>query len=395
MALVRSSARLACATSLLLSTGCGAEPETTPSESIFSIRTDDITVPAGAERYMCWAQTLDRDLAIDRFDYTQTNTVHHLLLARTTTEEQDGLSECEVLFRSSWVPLFGAGNGDAHIEAPGGSGHILPKGTQLLIQLHLLNTDAKDATTSVEVKMREAATAEVAPIGLYAFGTNDITLAPAQIGSITNDCTVEHDVDIFAWWPHMHRFGVSLRLEIGPSASALEEVYRIDPWDFDNQEMTAAPLHIPAGSFSRISCEYDNPSDQEVIFGESSGDEMCFLSTFATAAPESLDGCVYLKPVGEDPVPPDPAAGTCGEHDVSAIGVGATCTQGGGECAQGLSCTLDQGAEPPGFCLKLGCDTTADCGGNWATCCAPKEAGGLLNICIPEACRPADCIPKN
>ncbi len=389
------TALVTCTLVLASPIGCDSSEEA-PVDKTFSLQTDAVTVAAGAEKYLCYAQTLDRDLVIDRFEYGQTATVHHLLLARTTTAEPEGLSECDVLFRSSWIPLFGAGNGNATLNAPEGSGHVLPKGTQLLIQLHLLNTSAADVTTPVVVKMREAAAPNVTPVGLYAFGTNDITLAATQPGSVSNDCTVEHDVNIFAWWPHMHRLGVSLSLSVGPSADSLEEVYRIDPWDFDNQEMTATPLHIPQGYLSRVICAYNNPSMNEVTFGESSNDEMCFLSTFVTPAEEALDGCVYLKPVGDEPVPPDPAAGACGEQEANALGIGAACTKGGGECASGLSCSADQGDDPPGFCLKIGgCQTTPDCGGGWATCCAPKEAGGLLNICIPEACRPADCIPQN
>ena len=376
--------------------GCGGPEETIPAEeTIFKLTTDPMSVPAGAERYMCYAQTLDRDLVVDRFSYAQTATVHHLLLAKTTTPEPDGVAECDVLFRTSWIPLFGAGNGTAVLDAPSGSGHVLPKGTQLLVQLHLLNSDPKDADTSVTVEMREVVDGEVSPIGLYAFGTNDITVPASQPGSVTNDCVVEKDVEIFAWWPHMHRFGTSLSLSIGADEGSLKEVYRVAPWDFDNQKMDAMKLSIPAGSMSRITCEYENPLPADLVFGESSDNEMCFLPTFITGATEELDGCVYLKPIGDEPVPPDPAAGTCGEHEPNPIGIGAPCTKGGGECGQGLSCTSDQGDADPGMCIRIGgCKATADCGGGWGTCCAPKEAGGLLNICIHEACRPADCIPQ-
>jgi hypothetical protein len=376
--------------------GCDTDAtQAPPSETFFTITTDELVVASGAEKYLCFAQTLDRDLVVDRFVFTKTEAVHHLLLAKNTIPEADGLSECDVLFRNSWIPLFGAGNGDATLEAPAGNGHVIPKGTQLLVQLHMLNASSAEVRTPVSVQLREAASPDVQRVGIYAFGTNDISLAPKQPGEVSNDCTVEKDLDVFAWWPHMHELGTSLTLAIGPDEASLQEVYRVDPWDFDDQTMVPSPLHIPKGSFSRVTCAYDNPSPDTIGFGESSNDEMCFLMTFASDAQEELDGCVYLVPSGEEPVPPDPAAGTCGEQQANALGIGATCTKGGGECADGLSCSMDQGSEAPGFCLKVGgCEVTADCGGDWATCCAPKEAGGLLNICIPEACRPADCYPQ-
>lgn len=398
MRLLQVSARRACALVIAsVMAGCGETEETTPApeEKIFDLTTGAIPVPGGAERYMCYAQTLDRDLVVDRFEYEQTATVHHLLLAKTTTPEPDGVAECDVLFRTSWIPLFGSGNGTAVLDAPAGNGHMLPKGTQLLVQLHLLNSEAADASTNVTVHMREVEKGDVSPVTLYAFGTNDITVPASQPGTVTNDCEVESDVQIFAWWPHMHRFGKSLTLLVGPDEDSLEEVYRVDPWDFDNQRVEAIPLTIPAGSMSRIECTYENPGSEDLTFGESSNDEMCFLPTFVTGGASEVDGCVYLKPVGDEPVPPDPAAGVCGEHEPSPVGIGSVCTKGGGECAQGQTCTSDQGDASPGMCIKIGgCDVTADCGGGWGTCCAPKEAGGLLNICIHEACRPDDCIPQ-
>lgn len=375
--------------------GCDSEATAPAPEVYFTMTTEEVTVDPGAEKYLCYAQTLDRDLVVDRFVYEQTPSVHHLLLVKNTVPEADGQTECDVLFRTSWVPLFGSGNGDATLDAPADNGHVIPKGTQLLIQLHLLNSTSTVVKTPVSVRMREAASAEVRRVGLFAFGTNAISIAPNQPGSVSNDCTVEKDLDIFAWWPHMHQIGTSLTLSAGPDEVSMQEIYRIDPWDFDNQVMVPTTLRIPKGSFTRVTCSYDNPSADTVGFGESSKDEMCFLNTFVSDAAEELDGCVYLEPVGDQPVPPDPAAGVCGEQQANGLGIGASCTKGGGECAAGLTCSMDQGAEAPGFCLKIGgCEVTADCGGDWATCCAPEEAGGLLNVCIPEACRPANCYPR-
>ena len=39
------------------------------------------------------------------------------------------------------------------LDASAGNGHMLPKGTQLLVQLHLLNSEAADASTNVTVHL--------------------------------------------------------------------------------------------------------------------------------------------------------------------------------------------------------------------------------------------------
>jgi hypothetical protein len=80
----------------------------------------------------------------------------------------------------------------------------------------------------------------------------------------------------------------------------------------------------------------------------------------------------------------------------TASGVGAPCTKDGPACPNGMFCTASQvpdGGSAQGICIQIGCNVAADCGDSRATCCTPPQGGGLVNICIPEACRPAGCIP--
>jgi hypothetical protein len=150
------------------------------------------------------------------------------------------------------------------------------------------------------------------------------------------------------------------------------------------QEIEERPLTIPAGTLTRVSCTYDNPTEEMVTFGEGSENEMCFLVLYEGGG-GSLDGCVNLGDPG--------TGGPMCEPTANELGIGAPCTAGGGECNEGLTCTSDQpgGGDGDGFCLQVGgCTMSEECG-TGAVCCAPAAAGGLLNICIPEECRPSDC----
>lgn len=91
----------------------------------------------------------------------------------------------------------------------------------------------------------------------------------------------------------------------------------------------------------------------------------------------------------------DASAGTCGEHAINSVGIGAACNKGGGECEPGTLCSADQSSKGGeiGICIMIGCNFTRACGG--VTCCASAEAGGIINICIPEACCAPDCAPKD
>ena len=365
------------------------------------LQTPEFEVPAGNERSLCYAQTLEHAMNIAAFAYEARPGVHHFLFAKTLSPEQDGLFECDVLFRSSWVPIFGAGNGNAELAIPAGAAQILPAGTQLLFQLHLLNVQSEAVRDRVTIRMRESTEADPKPVGIYAFGTDQIALERGP-GSATNDCVLPEDVQLFGLLPHMHYLGTQLTFEIGPDAGALSEVFRREPWNFDRQVIEPFALTIPAGTLTRTICHYDNTTNAAVGFGESSHDEMCFLVGYRVGH-DGLAGCVQYGgdagasgPTETAPVEPD--AGMCGDQLANNQGIGAVCTKGGGECTAGLSCSVDQGQTPagtPGFCLRIGgCATDADCGDGNVTCCGTAESAGLVPICIPEACRPDNCIPR-
>jgi hypothetical protein len=360
----------------------------------FLFRTEPFVLRGGEERFLCYAHTLGEELVVDRIDFGSNRLVHHLLLIQTTVAEPEGFSECAVLFRPGWLPMFGAATAATRLQMPEGVGMVLPRGTQILLQLHLLNPAPTEARGVVEVALHKSARRDVESVGLVAFGRPELMLPPRQASQSVHTCSVPEALEIFAVLPHMHYLGKSLVFEIGSSDSELREVYRRQPWSFDDQYLDPITLSLPRGTRARVTCTFENTTDRTVTFGESSNDEMCFLVTFARGR-RGLEGC---EPGSAPLFPPDPRAGTCGEQAPNARGIGASCSAGGGQCGSDLACSLDQPQAPPdspGFCLQIGgCQTTADCGGGGATCCAPAQAGGLINICIPEACRPADCLPK-
>jgi len=89
------------------------------------------------------------------------------------------------------------------------------------------------------------------------------------------------------------------------------------------------------------------------------------------------------------------SASACTGIEPAESGVGAACTTTGMECAAGLRCTAGLGSDQSdeGICIGIGCETSTDCGGGDVTCCTPDLAGGIVNVCMPEACRPKNCEP--
>jgi len=101
-------------------------------------------------------------------------------------------------------------------------------------------------------------------------------------------------VKLIAGFPHMHRLGASMRFEVGPQGS-MREVFKRDPFDFDNQRIDNLDVSIAAGDISRVTCTFNNTKDQVIGYGESTNNEMCYFVGFAVDQP-SMSACLEVVP---------------------------------------------------------------------------------------------------
>jgi hypothetical protein len=379
--------------------GCsGSDDKVAPKEGeglketadglVFS--TGEFEVPAGKESFLCYAKTLEHDISIDSYFFASRPSIHHVVFARTLAPEPDGFSECDVLFRPTWSPLLITTTADTTLDIPEGAANVLPAGTQLLMQLHLLNGGDQPTKDRAVIEMQRASIDNPRPAGIYAFGTFEIALPPRVTSTVQATCVPEAPVKLFAMLPHMHYLGAKLSVEMGPEGGPFESVWQRDPYDFNDQSVDLLDIEIPAGHTTRTTCTYENSTDETITFGESSFNEMCFAIGFALDV-DGADGCIQSSGTGEEH-PRDPAAGECADMVPNQLGIGTPCTAGGNECTNGLSCSADlqSTADNQGMCVRLGCTDAADCGGGSAACCNM----GLTDLCIPEACRPLTCAPK-
>lgn len=372
--------------SLLPVGGCSSDDASGPqaaSADTFVLQTTEFTTPPGKEQYLCYTQTLTEDVVVDQIAWKATPSVHHVIMNQLLQPKPDGWEECATLFRPEWQFTFLAATGDATLPFPEGSGVTLKKGSQVMIQLHLLNASKDPVTQKARLDLRRSKKTDLAPIGIFALGKTALEI-PAHASDATtgNDCELPDDVDLVYVMPHMHYLGKRMVVEAGPDWGELETVYERKPYSFDAQRIDPVSFQWKKGTKTRVTCTFDNPHDTAVTFGESSTDEMCFALFFARNH-EGVSGCNTVPPV----------AGSCVPKAANEVGIGAPCHKGASDCPKGLVCTADQTTSETGFCFRIGCDSTAQCGSS-AVCCAPLEAGGALYTCLPDACVPEGCKQK-
>jgi len=257
--------------------------------------TGEFELLPGKERYLCFTKPIDADIVVNGYSSAGQPFVHHLIFSKNRRPGATGFAECDKAFDFNWEPIFITGAGPGKIDFPKEAGHKLPKGTQLVAQMHLLNLEDAPVKGKVSIQMRKSSVTNPIPVVSYIFGNPSVNLPPKQVSELRGDCKVRGPVKLIAGFPHMHTLGKSMRLEVGSSESTLKEVWKRDPFSFHDQAIDSLNLEIPAGSHTRVTCAWNNTTDQTVKYGESTHDEMCYFMGFTLNTPGS---CLTSLPPG-------------------------------------------------------------------------------------------------
>jgi hypothetical protein len=275
-----------CALSCASSSGGAASADAgTPGVTLMS---QPYTVQPGQELFYCYTMTLPSDTVVTGFTPTYGKATHHILFAQTLSEEPNGFSDCPVLFKTTWAPLFVGGIGTSPLVLPEGVGMSLPKGTQILLQLHLLNASAETVTGTTGVTMQVAADpkAPFTPAGSYGLDDMNISIPPNSVGyQESMPCQVDKTMNVFAYFGHMHRIGTHLNLT--DNGETLVD----EGWNFDVQPTTSKTMLIKPNDMLKLTCSYTNTGTTPVVYGEDTSNEMCAFVFYYTNY-TGLDGCV-------------------------------------------------------------------------------------------------------
>ena len=354
----------------------------------FTLIKADWTLAAGKEGYTCARATVPEDMYIRAFQPIAPTGTHHTLFTfsePTGESAPDEVFTCDAATNEQYM-LFGSGVGTDPVEFPPGVAMKLTKGSRMMLNLHLFNvtTDSIGGLSGVQVRrvapkdvVHEA---EIVLAGKIA----GLTVVPG-VSKQTGSCAMEHDVTLFAVFPHMHQLGIHLKATAEPVAGS-PRVLIDTPYSFEDQLYYPVNplLNLKAGDQVSVDCEYSNPGAETVTFGDSSLAEMCFTGLFRYPKGASRFVCSTFGDGGR-PILDGPACAKQGapgnEH-----GVGKHCSRGGGECGgrdAGPGARLCLAEYTDGafgnFCT-MQCTDDASCG-TGARC-----VGSGFKSCIPDGC---------
>jgi copper type II ascorbate-dependent monooxygenase-like protein len=253
------------------------------------LATTAYTLQPGEEKYFCWTFHSPKQAeAITAVQPISGKLVHHVVLFSTTTAEPEGFFECPQLVKLNWRPIWAEGTGGSALTVPDGVAFQVAADTQYLVQFHLLNATDKPVTERSGLNLTYAKDpASTMPAGIFALGTLTLDIPAGQSDyTLTAACNAPRDLHAFAAFPHMHKLGTKLEFTANSQSA-----YSIDPWVFGNQPMDPIDLVITQGEPLSATCHWNNTTGQDVKFGESTNDEMCFMVLFAYPLTDA-DGCI-------------------------------------------------------------------------------------------------------
>ncbi len=238
------------------------------------------TLPPG-ETYMCERLTVTEDVWIKSFRATAPLGSHHTVLTVGDPDGPDGPFACGAGTNQPAM-VYGAAVGTNDITMPDGVAVKVPAGKQLLLNLHLYNTNpSEDLVGTSEVLIERVPAAEVGSVveaEIVLMGPVNFTVAEGT-DTVTGGCTMSQPATLFMVNPHMHQLGTHALVTARRAAG--DVVMHDGPYSFAEQRYYPIDqLELAAGDRVEIVCTYDNDTGSPVPFGDSSDDEMCFASTY-------------------------------------------------------------------------------------------------------------------
>jgi hypothetical protein len=258
----------------------------------FTVDWGDVEVAPGQEDTRCVT------VAVGNSEPIRVHTIHnqlvggshHLIVYKVAdTVEQPVPTPCspfaDTLDPSRGAPIMITQKHDDTLTLPDGVAYTFAPGQLVRLEMHYINTTDSAmhvGATSTFVPMDDAAFEHEA--GFLLLGTPDIIIGPGQsptVGPYFLPMPAPYDdVTYFAITGHTHQYGTDVSIATATDASDTgTPIYHHEDWSWAEPptDRYEPGFTLPPGGGFRFSCSYDNTSDQQVTFGESAQDEMCFF----------------------------------------------------------------------------------------------------------------------
>ena len=281
----------------VLALGCGSSVEEKPIEgevksSTHTVNFPSITVAPGQENTQCVVKRLGNDelIRVHQIHNVLPTGSHHLIVYRTAdTEEKLTPYDCtpfvDALDPTKGSTVMVTQKHDDTLTLPEGVAFSMPAGQMVRLEMHYINSSSAPIDVSASSTFVTIPAKDYKEEGDFLFiGTPDINL-PAHAKTTLGPTFFYMPDDLintkfFGITGHTHQLGTNVKVATADKPDGQDKpVYDVPGWLWSEPETVVhdPPFSIAQGGGFRFTCEYNNTTDQQVGFGESANDEMCFF----------------------------------------------------------------------------------------------------------------------
>jgi hypothetical protein len=203
-------------------------------------------------------------------------------------EAMEGFAIPEPLFASTSQVT------EESLEFPEGVGVSFEAGQQIIFNFHYINVTPEEIDAEIFINLYYAEDdSELEQARFYAFGNmGSIDIPAGHRQSLTSTCAFPSDMNVFSATPHMHRLGTGMEVLLNRGGQT-EVLIATDGWEGANSAYLDPPAAVTSSDSMTFTCEWENPTATDVVFGQTFDDEMCFVFGFVYPAPGPVWGFDY------------------------------------------------------------------------------------------------------
>jgi hypothetical protein len=228
------------------------------------------------------------DVVLDGYDIDLQPGSHHLIVYTTTAAEQDDPVNCTPfagLAEGTDMPIVFANKLSETFSFPSGVAVAIPANQMIRVEAHYINTTASDLQGQGKVTfhtMPASSAPPFQPAGFDFFGTANIKIPPNSTYSTGQlfqaGLPGTHLISITT---HQHRLGTGIQVwESAGQGDTSTQIANDSDWSSPSWSLLSPQFDFDGTNGLAYQCDWTNTTDQEVDFGESALNEMCFVGGY-------------------------------------------------------------------------------------------------------------------
>ncbi len=200
--------------------------------------------------------------------------LHHAILYAVPDDFPTGPVLCDAMPDAA-VGLHVWSVGGDDLELPPDAGLLLPEGTQrFVVEAHTLRVGGA-AGDPGRVRICRGPGEPAHPAALMGLSAPVPAIRPMHEEISERTCALAGDFHFFSVWPHMHLVGHEISANLERVAGDTTPLVDVTNWDFRQQRTYPLDVDALAGDQVRVRCVWQNPTEEYVLPGPRTADEMC------------------------------------------------------------------------------------------------------------------------